>query len=584
MNRFLFIILPVFVVSFVLLSCSEENISPENAKISQLEENSFICSNSENIVEIHFTTNAKWSATTNAEWCELSPTFGNSGNQVLVVKVYENSTNSDRNAIVTIECGFDKQSVTIQQKQNNFIELSSSVCNIEGSGGFINLSVTSNMTYTYNISDDWVSMTINDEDKGTGGKKTYTIKVDENKTTNKRTATIVFLGENISKKLIINQEIKKYPKNYDFECEGLFYKILSIENLTATVVGGEGIYSGDINIPDRVTYNGKTLVVTSIDDGAFYRSNIGNVTLGRNIEYIGRAAFYGSLIEKISIPASVKTLYERSFDECIKLSEVIIEDGTSTLYFYCSSNNVPEYFVNCPIRKLYIGRTIDHWPWNPGFSDLSQCEDIKLGSCVTSIDSHLLSGATKITSLKIPSSVTFMGDGAFDKCISLKELIFEDGASTLVYTAGRGSVDTGGGTGGVVNYSMFCDSPIEYVYIGRNFQVSESYTSAGALLDYAPVKELEIGKGVEELVSLRYLRELEQVSIPFSISLINGFNGCGKLNKIYCEGTTPPKFKYSFNAFDSKVYIDCCLYVPASSIGSYKSADIWKNFFNICSL
>lgn len=177
-----------------------------------------------------------------------------------------------------------------------------------------------------------------------------------------------------------------------------------------------------------------------------------------------------------------------------------------------------------------------------------------------------------------------MGDGAFDKCISLKELIFEDGASTLVYTAGRGSVDTGGGTGGVVNYSMFCDSPIEYVYIGRNFQVSESYTSAGALLDYAPVKELEIGKGVEELVSLRYLRELEQVSIPFSISLINGFNGCGKLNKIYCEGTTPPKFKYSFNTFDSKVYIDCCLYVPASSIGSYKSADIWKNFFNICSL
>lgn len=176
MNRFLFIILPVFVVSFVLLSCSEENISPENAKISQLEENSFICSNSENIVEIHFTTNAKWSATTNAEWCELSPTFGNSGNQILVVKVYENSTNSDRNAIVTIECGFDKQSVTIQQKQNNFIELSSSVCNIEGSGGFINLSVTSNMTYTYNISDDWVSMTINDEDKGTGGKKTWFIR------------------------------------------------------------------------------------------------------------------------------------------------------------------------------------------------------------------------------------------------------------------------------------------------------------------------------------------------------------------------------------------------------------------------
>ena len=143
---------------------------------------------------------------------------------------------------------------------------------------------------------------------------------------------------------------------------------------------------------------------------------------------------------------------------------------------------------------------------------------------------YLLSGATKITSLKIPSSVKKLGKGSFDKCSSLKSVYFEDGNETLIYTSGRGSTETGGGTGGSVNYAMFCDSPIEYIYIGRNFQVSSNYRSSGAMFDYAPVKKIEIGPLVTNLIELCNLRELSDIELPNNVKELTSFSGCNNLS------------------------------------------------------
>ena len=144
---------------------------------------------------------------------------------------------------------------------------------------------------------------------------------------------------------------------------------------------------------------------------------------------------------------------------------------------------------------------------------MSNATEIKIGSTVTEFDNYLLSGASKITSLIIPQSVKILRNGAFNNCSSLKSVIFEDGEETVIYTSGRGSTETGGGTGGSVNYAMFCDSPIEYLYIGRNFQVASNYSSSGAMFDYTPVKKLEIGSMVTTLIALRNLRELYEPKI-----------------------------------------------------------------------
>lgn len=62
---------------------------------------------------------------------------------------------------------------------------------------------------------------------------------------------------------------------YDFTVDGLYYNIVSLENLTCEITYGDNgnKYSGDIVIPETVTYNNKTLTVVGIDSYAFNGCN-----------------------------------------------------------------------------------------------------------------------------------------------------------------------------------------------------------------------------------------------------------------------------------------------------------------------
>ena len=247
--------------------------------------------------------------------------------------------------------------------------------------------------------------------------------------------------------------------------------------------------------------------------------------------------------------------------------------------FYSSSGNVPVYFVNCPIEELYIGRNIDHWSSNNVFADLSNLHKVEIGKLVTKIPSHLLKGASKLQELTIPHSVIGLGSGAFDECSSLSKVIFEDGDNAIIYTSGRGSVKTGGGTDGIVNYAMFCDSPLEYVYIGRNFKAASN--GGQGMFDYTPIKKLDIGDNVTDLVELEYLRELETLILPKNIQTVTTFRGCNNLRTIICFPTIPPEIKHRYDAFSNSVYANSILYVTKGCLELYKTTDVWLNFFDI---
>lgn len=364
------------------------------------------------------------------------------------------------------------------------------------------------------------------------------------------------------------------PDSYDIEVDGLYYEITSISDLTVALVGGEGVYKDFIVIPSELEYRGKKLKVTSIGDKAFFNSNVTNVTIGENVEKIGLYAFSKSAISKIVIPSSVISLGEYSFNGCSRLVDVNFEDGKEVLWFYSSPGDVPGHFKGCPIRKLYIGRTIDHWS-DPLFYDLSNTLEIKIGPYVKSLNYHLLKGASKISSLRIPASVTYLGEGAFDGCVSLKSVIFEDGTNTLEYTSGHGSVRPGGG----FNYDMFCDSPLNYVYIGRNFKVHSKH---GSVFAHSPITKIDISDSVTELTQLVYLDKLQEINIPSSVVKIleTGFSGCDNLSRIVCNSTTPPVFEYD-RGFSNSTFVNATLYVPNGCVKAYEDAKVWNNFFDI---
>ena len=78
-------------------------------------------------------------------------------------------------------------------------------------------------------------------------------------------------------------------------------------------------YTGVVNIPSSVTYDGKTYSVTSIGSYAFYNcSGLTSITIPNSVTSIGNYAFKGcSGLTSITIPNSVTTIGYDAFRGCI---------------------------------------------------------------------------------------------------------------------------------------------------------------------------------------------------------------------------------------------------------------------------
>ena len=73
------------------------------------------------------------------------------------------------------------------------------------------------------------------------------------------------------------------------EVDGIYY---NISGITATVTSGEKEYSGDIVIPESITFENSKYSVTSIGDEAFdHCHSLTSVTIPNSVTSIGSAAF-----------------------------------------------------------------------------------------------------------------------------------------------------------------------------------------------------------------------------------------------------------------------------------------------------
>lgn len=85
-----------------------------------------------------------------------------------------------------------------------------------------------------------------------------------------------------------------------------------------------GVYSGNIIIPETITYNNTTYSVTSIGEDAFYKSGITSVTIPNSVTSIGENAFLDChQLEFVTIGSSVTTIGEHAFRYCYRLTELV---------------------------------------------------------------------------------------------------------------------------------------------------------------------------------------------------------------------------------------------------------------------
>ena len=206
---------------------------------------------------------------------------------------------------------------------------------------------------------------------------------------------------------------------YDFEMDGIYYKIISATDLTVEITSGDNKYTGEVIIPSTITYKSKVLAVVKIGSYAFEDcTGLTSIEIPNSVTSIGGVAFYGcTSLKSVVIPNSVTSI------------------GNSAFY-YCKS-----------------------------------LTSITIPNSVTCIGSYAFIGCSGLTSVVIGNSVTSIGEAAFGGCTSLKDLRIEDGKNTLSLGYNSYSSNYYGGEG------LFYDSPLETLYLGRNlsYKTGNSY-------------------------------------------------------------------------------------------------------------
>ena len=102
--------------------------------------------------------------------------------------------------------------------------------------------------------------------------------------------------------------------------DGIYY---DISGTTAKVASGYSC-SGDIVIPESITYHNSKYSVTSIGSSAFwYCSGLTSVTIPNSVTNIDNQAFSGCQnLETVIIGSSVNTINSKAFEYCNKLANV----------------------------------------------------------------------------------------------------------------------------------------------------------------------------------------------------------------------------------------------------------------------
>ena len=197
--------------------------------------------------------------------------------------------------------------------------------------------------------------------------------------------------------------------NYDFETDGIYYKISSLENLEVEVVKGENKYSGDIVLPATVNFRGKEMKVSSIGEYCF--SNCSGLTSTdlKDVSNIAAFAFqHCSGLTSIDLK-NVSKIGSFAFIYCT---------GITSLYFKNRSDLAAYCFANC------TGLTfID-------FEDVSIIGLAAFGGCsglmsidlknVSKIDQDVFSGCTALRTIKNQAQVpVFLYESSFDQIVFL---------------------------------------------------------------------------------------------------------------------------------------------------------------------
>ena len=249
---------------------------------------------------------------------------------------------------------------------------------------------------------------------------------------------------------------------------------------------------------------------------------------GKRVKKIGRSAFLNcTSLEEIIIPNSIETIGDSAFGNCASLTEITIPESVKEIGTdpFAICKNLESINVS-PDNKYY--RSISGVLYDGDVTTVIRCPQkantIKIPNSVTSIGDDAFCDCRALEKVKMSNAITSIGTFAFARCAALNEIIIPSGMRHIDRAAFLGC--------SLVEITI----PRSVNFIGEiafdGCEKLEKITVSPQNEHYASIQGVLYDKSLTSLI--RCPQKKKQISIPNGVTDIEAyaFSDCGALIEI----------------------------------------------------
>lgn len=391
----------------------------------------------------------------------------------------------------------------------------------------------------------------------------------------------------------------------DITLDGLCYNIqqdgtLKVVSANSSSSGGGSIeigynngYSGEINIPSAVEWQGTTYTVTTVDEYLFLGDNqITGINLPHSITDLGPTPFanctklqyinvapnnerycssdgvlYNAAMDTLiacpgaksgtfDVPASVKALATSAFYGCAKITAITLPQSVGYMGVFA--------FRGCSsLTSVNIPQNVDEIN-DATFYGCRLLKNIDIPDHVTSIGDHAFYYCQSIGSIRLPSQLQTIGDYAFEDCPKLSGITLPETLRTIGYRAFASCTRLNSiripAAVAIVGAAAFAGcTNLQQIVVdsgNKHYAITNGALTSidGSLLHTCPAAMqgvFDVPQGVTTIgeAAFHTCRNLTKVNLPASLQTIgtSAFNRCNGLTEIRIPKNVSSIGDYAFS-------------------------------------